>query len=392
VEVEEVGDKVCDSMYKGKPKMDIEQKHCEAAFEGQLMAPGELDFNVNTHALKIRCPTLMSIFRHVYPKGQEAQDLGFGRITAYPLGGGAFGTTVIANLASAQKIVAIKFIKAKHACDKLERKRFRDEALLLRRLTEQMPEGRRFLPRFEAYGLYPCWPKDEGLVHLPFIAMQLVIATSKTMNSFAKAPSLKKLSEAAANVADAIHWLHNQGYLHGDLKMDNIWWDGAGMAGIMDLGCHMELMKRQGDTELTAVSRVHAKPLKYWLPEEVCMGTRNTQHKHKRERVRVTAAFDWFSYGTWLVKFFWGVSHQKKDHVLRDKGAMLKAIAHSSMHRKLMLIAPAEGVQLLSLIESLLQTKPRERPQGNIIIGCMHQLKVGVHKGKHDTSKHPLAK
>ena len=68
-----MGDKVCDSMFKGKPKMDIEQKHCEAAFEGQLMAPGELDFNVNNHAKNAR----VDVANNGYIYWQAVLDLTF---------------------------------------------------------------------------------------------------------------------------------------------------------------------------------------------------------------------------------------------------------------------------------------------------------------------------
>ena len=95
-------------------------------------------------------------------------------------------------------------------------------------------------------------------------------------------------------MARAVQWMHGQQVLHTDLKHDNVWWDHAGDAGIMDLGCCVDLDHTQHSTVKT-----HKPPLQHWLPEEV------KRKPGGKTFVQVGPSMDWFAFGIWLVELFY---------------------------------------------------------------------------------------
>ena len=372
------------------------------AFTNDDIVPFEqLAFDVNTHETKHSSAQLMAAFRH-QPPPLRTHDV-FG-CECYVLGAGSFGSTVIAT--RHQSICAVKALHPRIVHDSLQRGKFREEALLLKRLTtEQQKAGACYVPSFQGFGHVPL-RIGEAILHVPFVAMQMQAFTLRQFmkanwaklaagGNSTQAASWKLLSNMALGVAHALHWLHeDQHVLHGDLKSSNVWWNKGVSAGLMDFGMAKPLTKgTQGPA--TASVRKHAAPLKYWLAPE-CLQEQGILKGRGQHHINVSAAFDWWGFGCLLVELLYCVNVANKEnnnHEMRPwRQAIRPAILQSYNHIKLSTLNGSLATSMLSLIESMLQQDPWRRPKGDLILQVLTKLKSFSHKPTTKTKPKPKPK
>ena len=378
-------------------------EHERTLFERQLLDFEMLHFDIMDKELGLLGDNqrLMSIFRHSHVKETDIEDGCYG-VKAFELGRGGFGITFLAwHYDDEQRnVVAVKIMRAKHLTDDHERVRFRNEALRLLQLSKAQAEiGAQYLPQFQRFGFLPIEINGGRTVQVPFLTMELISFTAKhlanrimkpaaDMNSKKKVDmvSWKTLALIARQVARALQWLHSQHFLHTDLKHDNIWWNGKGEAGIMDVGCAVELSGAQNQPicNWTATVSTHGPVLRYWLPEEV--------RHHKKAQVLVGPSMDWFAFGVWLVEMFYMVPRyqRRSDNSCPIRSVddiIMPEIDKSIQHQALSLISSDVAGSVRAMIYGLLRPEPRHRPIGEQVLEVLDRLVTATVKNKNDKTK-----
>ena len=387
------------------------QKYAQKDLEvlgDNLLGFKELRFDVryNSDQLLQDNKTLMSIFRHAKPTWIAIENVY--AFEAYTVGHGTFGVCFLAQqcVDGQNNVVAVKMLREKHLTSESERSRFRNEASCLRQLSKaQAAIGKQYLPGFQKFGFVTVELPDGRTVQAPFLTMDLIsftarhlaasvmkpaLTSSKRQPPVGQPPSWGTLAMIARQVARAIAWLHSNRMLHTDLKHDNIWWNRAGEAGIMDVGCAVPLgpnakQPNAPPCEWQATVKTHEKPLRYWLPEEV------TRKPQGPRFVLVGPSCDWFAFGIWLVGMFYMVQRDKRhipgkqiSFAIRDvNNEILPEIEGSSQHSQLCMIAPDAAVAVLALVKTLLQTDPFKRPHSKTVLEVLDRLVDATVKTKN---------
>lgn len=192
-----------------------------------------------------------------FPRGnqmfQTLSDSGGERFGEYELlellGHGAMGEVFKARHIPLNRLVALKIIRRGRHASEEERNRFLREAEAVARLHH---------PHIVL--LYEAGDVDGQ----PFLAMEYVpgktLAEAFTENTLA----LRRVAECLKKVAEAIHYAHEQGVLHRDLKPGNIALDSDSEPRVMDFGL-ARLMEE--DSQMTMSGMAFGTP-SYMPPEQ----------------------------------------------------------------------------------------------------------------------------
>jgi len=175
------------------------------------------------------------------------------------------------------RLVALKMLKSGRLADAAERQRFATEAGAVAQLDHP--------------GIIPIYEVGE-CEGQPFYTMRLVEGRRSGVELSAAQPvDFRRVAGTLAEVARAVHFAHQRGILHCDLKPANILLDEAGSAFIVDFG----LAKFTGtDAGLTVSGTVLGTPA-YMAPEVAAGGSR-----------AATVAADVYSLGSLLYEWTTG--------------------------------------------------------------------------------------
>lgn len=145
------------------------------------------------------------------------------------LGEGGMGTVYLAEQSQPRREVALKVIRADLASPRLMR-RFEREAEVLGRL--QHPG---IAQVFEAGTAEVRGGADGASWTVPYIAMERVHGVPLTEHPSARGPVRERVA-LLLQVCDAVHYAHQRGVIHRDLKPGNVLVDDAGRAHVLDFG------------------------------------------------------------------------------------------------------------------------------------------------------------
>ena len=191
------------------------------------------------------------------------------------IGRGGMGVVFRARDTRLHRLVALKLILTGKLASDMEVKRFQTEAEAAAQL-----EHPNITPIYEV-------GESEGR---HFFAMKLMeggsLAERMTNDDFQTSknamPGIRHSSLVIAKIARAIHYAHQRGILHRDLKPGNILLDASGEPAVTDFGLARRI---EGDSELTLSGAVLGSPC-YMAPEQAA------GHSHE-----VTIAADIYSLG-----------------------------------------------------------------------------------------------
>jgi len=165
------------------------------------------------------------------------------------VGQGAFGTVYKARDTELDRIVAVKVPRAGNLAGPQELDRFLREARSVAQL------------RHPAIVSVHDVGQADGL---PYLVSDFVQGMTLTDLLSARRPGYRAAAELVATVADALHYAHEHGVVHRDVKPSNIMIGGDGAAFLMDFG----LAKREaGEITMTIEGQVLGTPA-YMPPEQ----------------------------------------------------------------------------------------------------------------------------
>src|SRR5712692_5011105 len=223
--------------------MHILCPHCRNPIEIVKLSPRE----------EIVCPSCGSSF-HVETgstTGSErtaGQKLGKFEVLE-TIGQGAFGTVYKARDTELDRVVAVKVPRAGNLAGPQDLDRFLREARSVAQLRH--PSIVSVHEVGEADGV-------------PYLVSDFVQGMTLTDLLSARRPGYRAAAELAATVADALHYAHEQGVVHRDVKPSNILVGDDGAPHVMDFG----LAKREaGEITMTVEGQVLGTPA-YMPPEQ----------------------------------------------------------------------------------------------------------------------------
>jgi tetratricopeptide (TPR) repeat protein len=170
------------------------------------------------------------------------------------LGEGGMGTVYLAEQSQPRRQVALKVIRRDLAGPRLLR-RFEREAEVLGRL--QHPGIAQVYEAGTADG--PDGPQ-------PYIAMECVSGVPLTAHPIARGPVPDRIA-LVLQVCDAVHYAHQRGVIHRDLKPGNVLVDESGRARVLDFGI-ARLVDIDAGSTATGLGEVLGS-LAYMSPEQV---------------------------------------------------------------------------------------------------------------------------
>ena len=178
-------------------------------------------------------------------------------------------------------------------------------------------------------------------------------------NAFAQAKKVGQSSrrqlDLLMQLANALRHVHQQGWLHRDLKSTNVMVTNDDRVVLLDFGLATLLA---GESQLMGLAEYG--------------GLRGTAHFISPEQANaqpLSPASDWFSFGVLLYYCVTG----GLPHVGDSVEAIIKAKEHQPGH-----LADASldraSVRLLSLALNLIQWQPDKRPKHNEVLGCLQSI------------------
>lgn len=161
-----------------------------------------------------------------------------GYVVTGKLAAGGFATVFTAEPVFGGAKVVLKLMHASKAKDAVAVKRFRQEAALLAKL------GHPHIVKAFDFGEF------KGI---QYMTLELVEGQSLDRRVQEKGPlSPPEAIAVARQVAQALHYLQQEGFIHRDMKPENILVDGAGVAKVCDFGFAAEIREKAvGQSEVT---------------------------------------------------------------------------------------------------------------------------------------------
>ena len=174
------------------------------------------------------------------------------------IGGGGMGVVYEGRQQNPERTVALKVLR-RDTVTKDNLRRFRQEATVLATLQH------RGIAQVYAAGTFE---SDDG--SRPFFAMEFIAGCSLTEYAEREQLDSNQRLELIALVCDAVAHAHERGFIHRDLKPDNILVDGEGQPKVLDFG----IAKAVGDAPAMAMTQfTHAGMLvgtpAYMSPEQL---------------------------------------------------------------------------------------------------------------------------
>jgi predicted Ser/Thr protein kinase len=182
---------------------------------------------------------------------------------------GGMGVVFRARQCSLNRLVAVKLLPLGPFAKESNRRRFRQEAAAAARL--QHPN---ILSIYEA-------GEHEGQ---PYFSMELIEGRNLAALTREKPCPPRQAAAWISSIAEAVHYAHQRGVLHRDLKPSDVLVDAAGQPHVTDFG----LARLDGDSELTVSGEVLGTP-GFMSPEQA-----------GGQRGAVSAASDVYSLGALL--------------------------------------------------------------------------------------------
>ena len=172
------------------------------------------------------------------------------------VGCGAFGHVFRAIDTKLNRTVAVKIQRAGSVASDEEAKRFLREARSCASLQHA-----------QIVSLYETGQTEEGVC---FLVTEFVEGETLENRLKHTLPTFQKTAEMVAQIADALHYAHQQGVIHRDIKPSNILIDGNSIPHVADFG----LAKRETtDTAMTSDGHVMGTPA--YMSPEVARGGSN---------------------------------------------------------------------------------------------------------------------
>ncbi len=165
------------------------------------------------------------------------------------VGQGAFGTVYKARDAELDRVVAVKVPRAGQLADAQDLDRFLREARSVAQLRHASIVT----------------VHDVGQVEgVPYLVSDFVAGVTLADLLSARRPGFRETAELLAAVSDALHYAHQRGVVHRDVKPSNVMIGEGGAAFLMDFG----LAKREaGEISMTLDGQVLGTPA-YMAPEQ----------------------------------------------------------------------------------------------------------------------------
>jgi WD40 repeat protein/tRNA A-37 threonylcarbamoyl transferase component Bud32 len=269
----------------------------------------EIEQREDATADELVCPACGSSFRLQrdvplgWHSGDQPRRLGKYELIE-PVGVGSFGTVYKAHDSELDRTVAIKVPRVNHLAAKEDLERFLREARSVARLQH---------PSIVSVHEIGQWEQT------PYLVIEFVQGSTLAEVLSSRRPAPRQAAEWVAAVADALHYAHEMGVIHRDVKPANIMLDEKGTLRLMDFG----LARRDtGDVTMTIDGQVLGTPA-YMSPEQA----RGESHK-------VCGRSDVYSLGVILYQLltgelpFRGTTRMLLHQVLHDEPRRPRSLSH----------------------------------------------------------------
>jgi len=243
------------------------------------------------------------------------------------IGRGGMGVIYRARQRHSRRIVALKRLVSYHADSPETLERFRREAEAAASLDHQ--------------NILPIYDVGQGNDGLPFLSMKYAVGGSLHKPGPALRNGPRECVRLVAKVARAVHYAHEHGVLHRDLKPGNILLDGCGEPFVTDFGLAKWL---DTNTDLTRTLTIFGTP-GYIAPEQA-----------KGPSAKLTPTADVYSLGAILFNLFTGRPPFLGEHAL----AVIQQ-ASEEPAPKLRSLAPALDRDLETICARCLERDPQAR-------------------------------
>lgn len=242
---------------------------------------------------------------------------------------------------------------------------FRCAVKILRDEWAHDPMARQLLRREARVGLAVRHPQlvkllDAQVTRDPYYIVMELLAGETLREHLSKNYTLDQRGAflMARQIAEALAALHRAGFVHGDVKPDNIRLSGAGHAVLIDLG----FAHRPGEHEALVRDGYLLGTAEYLAPE-LCGFS-----------VDHAFASDWFSFGLVMFEALCGelpypagtVAEVLRSHVETELAPILRRRSF------------AWPRPMAQLIERLLSRRPSDRPQGSQVVQSLVALEIAA--------------